>query len=458
MSHARLSTADVARRAGIHRDTLLRWLREGRVPEPLRNRNGWRSFTEEEANAVERFAKNGSIAPTGSSLDADSIRRLHEIDWDFVNAKTSYLTHRLHPYPAKFIPQIPNALIQELSSVGDTILDLFCGSGTTLVEALLLKRHAIGIDANPLACLISKAKTTRLMPIDVEVLSELIERAERFSTQCLDTDEWLFSGSSFVSKAPRPNDDALQFWFEPFIVEELAEIRSWCKALTRQRSRTVALAAFSAIIVTVSKQDSDTRYVRRKKRTRPGDAFRRFARALSEAIHPCVELSDLVEPRFRCQIINSNVLDAPPIDAIDLVVCSPPYPNAYSYHLYHMTRMVWLELDHKGFKQIEIGSHRKYGSKRADIGTFRREMSDVFAWLSAHLRRGRHACFVVGDSIIKGQKFDNTDLLVAAAEEYGFAEAARIERRLQDTKKSFNPSIGHIKREHVLVLELVRGG
>src|SRR2546426_2577709 len=87
---------------------------------------------------------------------------LHCIDWNFVGANTAYLTHNLHPYPAKFIPQIPNALIQELSSVGETIADIFCGSGTTLLEALQLKRNAIGIDANPLAVLISRAKTTPL--------------------------------------------------------------------------------------------------------------------------------------------------------------------------------------------------------------------------------------------------------------------------------------------------------
>src|SRR5580700_1541342 len=86
---------------------------------------------------------------------------LHHLDFDFAGSKTGYLTHGLHPYPAKFIPQIPERLIRELSDEGDTVADVFSGSGTTLVEALILNRNAIGIDANPLACLITKAKTTR---------------------------------------------------------------------------------------------------------------------------------------------------------------------------------------------------------------------------------------------------------------------------------------------------------
>ena len=111
------------------------------------------------------------IVKTPAHSEDTAFLRLDSIHWDFANAKTGYLTHRLHPYPAKFIPQIPSALIQELSSVGETVGDIFCGSGTTLLEALRLKRNAVGIDANPLASLISKAKTTRLTTSDFEELA-----------------------------------------------------------------------------------------------------------------------------------------------------------------------------------------------------------------------------------------------------------------------------------------------
>jgi DNA methylase/MerR HTH family regulatory protein len=151
------TTQEVADQAGVHRDTLLRWLRDSVVAEPKRDRRGWRIFSEQEAKSITAFARGDETVTVGSLSDP-TIERLQAVDWDFSNAKTSYLTHGLHPYPAKFIPQIPNALIQELSSVGETVADIFCGSGTTLVEALLLKRHAIGVDANPLAALISRAK------------------------------------------------------------------------------------------------------------------------------------------------------------------------------------------------------------------------------------------------------------------------------------------------------------
>jgi excisionase family DNA binding protein len=51
-----LNASEVAKRAGIHRLTLLRWIREGKMPDVSRDRNGWRIFTEDEAAAVAAYA------------------------------------------------------------------------------------------------------------------------------------------------------------------------------------------------------------------------------------------------------------------------------------------------------------------------------------------------------------------------------------------------------------------
>jgi len=86
-------------------------------------------------------------------------------DWTFAKADTSYLTHGFHDYPARMIPQIAERLIERYTPCRGRILDPFCGSGTTLVEAQLANRSAVGNDINPLAVLISKVKAT---PIDFE--------------------------------------------------------------------------------------------------------------------------------------------------------------------------------------------------------------------------------------------------------------------------------------------------
>ncbi len=460
-SRKTFSTAEVAALAGVHRDTLLRWLRDRLVPEPGRDRRGWRVFTSAEADAVRRFARSerpGPLVkePRPGYAAHPEVRRLGSIDWDFRDAKTSYLTHGIHPYPAKYIPQIPNALIQELSVVGERVADIFCGSGTTLVEALTLKRNSVGVDANPLACMISRAKTARVNDNDVEQLSELVRRAEVLAQDLsLRTGDSLFGGLPFTSRESRPNVDAIRFWFPDIVVEELAELRAWCRALGSDSARILALTALSAIIVAASRQDSDTRYVRREKQLSPGDTFKKFARALAESCRTATEFTDIVEPRFRAEVFNASVLDEPDIGLVDLVVCSPPYPNAYSYHLYHMTRMLWLEMDQPTFKNQEIGSHRKYsrkGPNGATATTFENEMSRIFRWLAGHIRDGGYACFVVGDSTLAGKLVDNTSILARAARDQGFHEVARFARRLHDRKKAFNPVIGKIKEESILVL------
>jgi len=67
-------------------------------------------------------------------------------DWATHNAK----------YRGNFAPQIPRNIIEMYSKKGDTILDPMVGAGTTLIEAKLLARNAVGLDINPDAVELAK--------------------------------------------------------------------------------------------------------------------------------------------------------------------------------------------------------------------------------------------------------------------------------------------------------------
>lgn len=56
-------TKDVAEQAGVSKETILRWLKERKVREPDRDRNGWRVFTEEEVRNIVSYANTLSPSP-----------------------------------------------------------------------------------------------------------------------------------------------------------------------------------------------------------------------------------------------------------------------------------------------------------------------------------------------------------------------------------------------------------
>jgi len=92
------------------------------------------------------------------------LQRRIDYSWDFDGAKTKPYTHGFHTYPAMFIPQVARRLLLTYSKKKDTVCDIFCGSGTALVESRLLSRNSYGIDLNPLATFLARVKTTPINP------------------------------------------------------------------------------------------------------------------------------------------------------------------------------------------------------------------------------------------------------------------------------------------------------
>jgi hypothetical protein len=77
-------------------------------------------------------------------------------------------THNFYRYPARFAPEFVREVVLEFSREGDCVLDAFMGGGTTIVEAIVAGRSALGIDINPLAHFITEVKTTPLSWRDQE--------------------------------------------------------------------------------------------------------------------------------------------------------------------------------------------------------------------------------------------------------------------------------------------------
>ena len=90
-------------------------------------------------------------------MSADNLKYKDE-SWDFPKTDTKEYTHCFHTYPAMMIPQIARKLLNQHGVEGGWLLDPYCGTGTSLVEASLFGMHSVGCDINPLVRLIATAK------------------------------------------------------------------------------------------------------------------------------------------------------------------------------------------------------------------------------------------------------------------------------------------------------------
>lgn len=79
---------------------------------------------------------------------------------------TNDRTHSIYPYPARLVRHIPRLITraQQIVDSDTVVIDPFCGSGTVLLEAMSIGVRSIGVDANPMAALVSSVKTTPVDP------------------------------------------------------------------------------------------------------------------------------------------------------------------------------------------------------------------------------------------------------------------------------------------------------
>lgn len=368
------------------------------------------------------------------------IEALRTLDWSFSDSTKRGLTHSLHPWPAKFIPAIPATAIEALTQPGETVLDPFCGCGTTGVEALSRGRNAVMADVNALAVRITQGKcevpTTREQTRIAEWARGLIV---------------VGPDARYLELAPDiPNRE---YWFSTDAAAQLTYLLHQIRELGF--ASAFLETVFSSIILAASNQESETRYRRIDKGVTADDVLRSFGQRLSKGLAQCREMLES-SSRFPDAKGKFVVSDARTIAkdlagmSVDLAVFSPPYPNAFDYHLYHRFRMFWLGHDPRLVKHQEIGAHLRY---QPDESEWLSDMEAAFGQLALLVRPSGYVVCVVGDGIIKGQLVRCGDLLVEVGRSTGFDLIARSRRSVPTQRKSFKVTDGRLQEEYVLVLQ-----
>lgn len=369
------------------------------------------------------------------------VDRFLSADWDFPASPRRL--GDMHPYPARFIPELP-ALALDCLRPNGPVLDPFCGSGTTLLEAVRRGQQAVGVDLNPIACLMSRVKTTRWEATDESVVER---HARSLVAHAASGDRGVLAELDL--EIPR-----LDHWFEPCAQKLLAGAVTYVRKLDPSDPWRDRLAlAVSASTVRISNQDSDTRYAAVEKSMGPELALRILEDALRRIADWLRANASEIESQ-AARVVEADARSIPLGDGVAAAaVFSPPYPNAYEYWLYHKYRMYWLGFDPIRVRGSEIGARPFYsGSGTLTADDFRREMAEVFSEVHRLLQPGGAAVVVVGDSIIRGASIDNSDVLTSAADTAGFDLLASRFRTIRKTSTSFNRQHSRARDgEHVLL-------
>ncbi len=250
-----------------------------------------------------------------------------------LSGTTTAFTHGLHRFAAKFVPQVPAWALDTFGAPGAVVVDPFMGSGTTLVEGLLRGGTHIGVDIDPLARFIARAKVA---PVDHERIGAL--GAELAARWC---------APAPVLRPPMPDIDNFGHWFRPAQWGWVQSLRDSILALDcGDEERAFLLVVFSSTLRWVSNADDQSQktYVSGTLRKNPPTVADVFGRFLRRATGGLADLNQCRHPGARAVIpddADATRLGLEP-GSVDLAVTSPPYLDSVDYPYNMMLEYFWL--------------------------------------------------------------------------------------------------------------------
>jgi hypothetical protein len=320
--------------------------------------------------------------------------------------------HSLHPYLGKFIPQLVEVFLDRYFAPGACVYDPFVGSGTTLVEANVFGADAVGCDISAFNCLLSKVKTARHSPPELEpaLHAALQDARRRFDDEQAAT-PWLSR------------------WYAPRALAELLAYRAAAEELPapqRDVARIVLVrAARSARLTTHFDLDFPESPItgpyyclKHKRECSPvQDAWKFLVRYTGDTLRRLRQFAALRTER-EVLVLHGDARRIRLPRATTGVITSPPYPGLIDYHEQHRYAYELLGLADR--REEEIGAAAT-GRSRAALQGYVQATSEVFDNTAAQLPRDAPVLIVVNDS---------HDLYPAILENAGLILDERITRHV----------------------------
>ena len=350
--------------------------------------------------------------------------------WEYADADTQRFTHNVHRYSGKFIPQIASRAISLLTRPGELVVDPYCGSGTTLLEAALLHRRAVGVDLNPLAVLIARVKTT---PIAEAALNGLVGRLGRaLSLRADETSLPLFGGSPeeevcAIDHDPRLHHEWYRKWFQPHVLRDLLAMDLAIRDVHEQPLQDVARVAFSDILRRFSNAHSGYPNVMFDKNSPiKASPVPAFLKTLNRNAEMVASLSNVQGSWSDMEIVYGDASALQMDDnTVDAIVSHPPYIGSIPYAEYGALSLQWLGTDFKKLDRELTGGRRQ---TKDVVRRFEDAYGQMLKETHRVLRPGGHAFLMVGNPVVRSETVNLAQMTVRRACEAGLRLAARTER------------------------------
>lgn len=386
-----------------------------------------------------------------------------DTSWSFGESSrkdTSYATHGFHKYPAKFIPQLAKRCITNLTKKDEIICDPFMGCGTTLIEALVSGRKAVGVDINPIAWLISKAKTT---PINPENLKTEAEEILNDLDVVINTKTNQRVLSELKLKPIIPENERINYWFPlEETRKELGFILARINKVKNEDEKNFFLCAFSNILkgcsIWLMKSIKPTRDLN-KKLVSP---FKLFSRQVKAMLKGNETLWNLLPKEVKNKSKEYSIVkkqDARNLpcedESVSLIVTSPPYVTSYEYADLHQLSALWLgymsnvsefregfigsihkkDFDHNGIKskiaKQEIEELSKISKRESEsVRNYFFEMQECFQEMHRVLKPNGKACIVIGNTALRKVPILNAEVFTEIMLNLGFKIHKIIKRKI----------------------------
>ena len=309
--------------------------------------------------------------------------------------------HRLHPYLGKFIPQLVEVFLRKYFKAGQTVLEPFAGSGTTLVQANELGINSVGFDVSAFNVMLCRAKLTKYDTRRVRhEIVDVLEKVRAKAASCEQGDLWTSNGASRTAA----HDEYLNQWFAPAALFELLtyrdeidkggyEYRDLLRVILSRAARSARLTThFHLDFPRRPQRESYWCYKHTRECTPTTSAFKFLDRYSVDAASR-VERFNALRTDATWEISHDDARDAP-IPQVDGLITSPPYVGLINYHEQHAYAYHLLGLEDR--RHREIGAASAGSGKKAE-SAYKADIAEVFRKALSGIRSGGRLIVIAAD-------------------------------------------------------------